>query len=412
MLQNSVFNGINNNLSPSESAVLSVTNSSGNFNITSNKFGFEREIALDGNFTGHGIYLIDNNGNFSINSNIFNSFANGSVIYGENTNYINVNSSNVGFRSQGLSPLYDRFLTLINSKFAAIEFNDIGVSQGHSVYFNNVDSSRVFFNYFGSKQNDLAINTGSKQSGLVLSTESSNNVIKQNNFLYNNDFGIIDSSNNNTIGVNYFVCNGSGMINSPTINLLQDHFNNYPDEYLVNVNTTSDSLVLNNLPFEDGTKVYIYKTLNCQNFSFESNELRKSFADSLTIINGQLLYEIAGSNTETENDLSPFKLFFVGNNGEIIGTSKRIIYPSTVSTQNVASQEPSINIFPNPSTGSINIVSEKNGEFSIFDVHGKLVKRSLIAPNQNNTIVISTPGVYFIAIKQNGVHHKQKIIIN
>lgn len=74
--------------------------------------------------------------------------------------------------------------------------------------------------------------------------------------------------------------------------------------------------------------------------------------------------------------------------------------------------EESVEIFPNPSNGHLNIVVPKLGTASIFDISGKFIYSYNLLEN-TNTINVSNikPGIYFIEIHQGNSKITEKIII-
>jgi len=89
------------------------------------------------------------------------------------------------------------------------------------------------------------------------------------------------------------------------------------------------------------------------------------------------------------------------------------VYPRPAKTK----KEPiqgygAIEVYPNPAQSTLNIHGVKKGEASIFDIHGRLVKK-LILESINSMIDVSnlTPGIYLLKISDTqGVIHTEKLI--
>jgi len=71
-------------------------------------------------------------------------------------------------------------------------------------------------------------------------------------------------------------------------------------------------------------------------------------------------------------------------------------------------------VYPNPSSGTININLERTGEIfdqlRVFDLHGKLIQ-SIVPSNNREVLFIDTPGVYILRFENEDVNTIKRIII-
>ena len=68
-------------------------------------------------------------------------------------------------------------------------------------------------------------------------------------------------------------------------------------------------------------------------------------------------------------------------------------------------------IFPNPSKGSLSIISSHKGEFCLFDLEGKLVQTHMVNEGVNAFVLDISPGVYSLVFKNEFVTKFKKIIV-
>lgn len=96
--------------------------------------------------------------------------------------------------------------------------------------------------------------------------------------------------------------------------------------------------------------------------------------------------------------------------GDLIMENAFDVY-STVGMEELAGLE-SVDIYPNPATDHVNIISLADAEISIYNLSGQLIKR---IANENHSIIdLSTyeKGIYFIRFDMQNKRLIQKLILN
>ena len=129
--------------------------------------------------------------------------------------------------------------------------------------------------------------------------------------------------------------------------------------------------------------------------------------DDTLIIQGEL-----HSNVSTS--LDPF-----GNSPELPTSSIRNVFfavyaaPELINTTSVADQKsPPFKIFPNPTHDVINIsgIADKNADYIIYDIAGRIVEKGKLLSSQINTQSLK-PGMYILSIESDEGSGVQKFVV-
>ncbi|MCK5775512.1 MAG: T9SS type A sorting domain-containing protein [Bacteroidales bacterium] len=128
-----------------------------------------------------------------------------------------------------------------------------------------------------------------------------------------------------------------------------------------------------------------------------------------TDINGNYIIDLnAGDYTYT--------VTLTGYEDYIITTPYTVSEVSTVEIEMVQSvsieyiESNLFDIYPNPSNGIFNIISEQDFMIEIINISGKVIKEKKLKKG-NNTVEITTSGIYFIKISNNNSTYIKKLIV-
>lgn len=85
---------------------------------------------------------------------------------------------------------------------------------------------------------------------------------------------------------------------------------------------------------------------------------------------------------------------------------------NVLSTPQITNEENIISVFPNPSSGILNIISENNiDDLKITDIFGKEIYH--LTPNDQNVVLqLKSKGVYFVTILSSKKMTTKKVIVN
>jgi hypothetical protein len=125
--------------------------------------------------------------------------------------------------------------------------------------------------------------------------------------------------------------------------------------------------------------------------------------------NGDGISGIYGNGSYTLKNPDGSVLYF----GDGFLSTSESIHFNILSTSQPELEKNEITFFPNPSTGTVNIINAKNSSLKIYNVLGKVIYTEEIT---NNTCSIDLSelknGAYFISINNNKTSDIQKLILN
>ena len=100
--------------------------------------------------------------------------------------------------------------------------------------------------------------------------------------------------------------------------------------------------------------------------------------------------------------------------GTITGITDEITWTFNVSkTSNINDDlTDKINIYPNPSSGLVNINVPENSKIEIIDITGRVIEEMNVTDNDQKITFTRTSGIYFIRIENNGKVCTKKLVIN
>lgn len=393
-ISNNTMNGIESNINGYGNAAVFIKSFNADIEIRGNNFGYYNGHNYNGSFAGSGIHCLYNTGRTEISDNIFNTFA-GNAIHLQHVNSPLIQLNHHTSFSNGLNGSNSVFIGLSNCNNGSIINNNIESSNIYGIQMNGCSNNKIINNHIGTRNREMTLDLGAGVAGLFIGPLSNGNIVKSNYFLYNKGYAIEDYSGENTLRVNYYACNDSGMIKTSNIDNLQSHHNNYPNEYIVQAGQNGDEIHLTNLPFPDGTKVDIYKTLDCS--SFDPNEIESSYMDSVTVQGGEVVYTLPPL-LESEDPAIQFELIFLDENNEILSFLEPIDYPETTQTIDLVSNK-TFNIYPNPNTGEFHYQNDQASTITLYDINGKIVESRYTSDNEEVLISVDQPGLYFLKIK-------------
>jgi hypothetical protein len=102
----------------------------------------------------------------------------------------------------------------------------------------------------------------------------------------------------------------------------------------------------------------------------------------------------------------------VEKQAEYCSSTDRGVYHVLLDPLGINHLENSISIFPNPSQGNINVITDTKAIMEMFDAAGRLVYTQSILPgNTQVSTGISSPGVYQLRISDGNELMRYKLII-
>ncbi|MDR2836141.1 MAG: Omp28-related outer membrane protein [Bacteroidales bacterium] len=143
----------------------------------------------------------------------------------------------------------------------------------------------------------------------------------------------------------------------------------------------------------DGT----FTTGYSQYFKYSTEIIESPSSNIISVENSNVKANAAQTNSSKAGTFEPFDCTVYNSNLVTIGISDN-------------NNNNNISIFPNPSTGLVNIVTNENSNVKVIDITGKIIDTFKVNAMETTTFTQSA-GMYFIEIESNGKISNHKIVI-
>lgn len=253
-----------------------------------------------------------------------------------------------------------------------------------------------------------------------ITSQLDSNFYRGNTSIYKADY-TYDAKGNNTLILNSFFSNGAWSQNSKDEYTFDANNNNTLKIYYYwdNQNSQWISNSKNEYTFDaNGNNTTEIQSEYANNTWNSSRKYNRSYNNSINFSDVAWPFGNIENTTNTPKHQITGSISQAFTNNKWVNRSSDTYYYKAFSPNSSALEMESIasNIYPNPTSGIINIATSKNLEtIHVFDISGKMVHSQTIATKQNNVelnLSSLNNGIYFIhALSENGESNCNKIVI-